>query len=377
MSETLLTDGSFGNGVQLEITKPEVQWIDTDDRPSYHGWPTVANMGNDRLALVCSGEREAHVDPFGRVLLYESPDGGKSWSKPRRLTSGPLDDRDAGIIVTPAGTWLVNYFTSLAFTYAGDRAGAQAHWIKVEDNINISMMRREHGFYMRRSTDQGKTWSDKYLVPVNNVHGPIVLHDGSLFFCGRGYNTTTPVCVSCHSDDIVCLRSTDDGVTWEEVSRFHTGDFGEHNLRGWHELHSVETASGKIITQIRYTNGTWQMVSEDGGRTWQDLHKITAGFPSHLLKLRDGRLLMSYGYRMPPYGNRCRISTDDGQSWSDPIIISDDGFTVDLGYPSTAELADVTLVTVWYEVRHKRPSEENYPPKGRAWVRCARWRFEA
>ena len=41
-----------------------------------------------------------------------------------------------------------------------------------------------------------------------------------------------------------------------------------------------------------------------------------------------------------------------------------------------SELADGTLVTVWYEVRHKRPSEVDYPPKGRAWVRCARWRFE-
>ena len=52
MSETLLTDESFGNGVKVKITSPEIQWIDTDERPSYHGWPTVANMGNDRLALV-------------------------------------------------------------------------------------------------------------------------------------------------------------------------------------------------------------------------------------------------------------------------------------------------------------------------------------
>ena len=375
MSETLLTDDAYGNGVQLKITPPAYQWIETDEKRSYHGWPTITNMGNDRLALVCSGNREGHVDPFGRVFLYESADGGQSWSKPRTLTRGPLDDRDAGIVVTPAGTWLVNYFTSLAYTNHGDREGAQAHWKKIEDSISISLVRKELGFFMLRSTDQGKTWSEKYKVPVNNVHGPIVLHDGSLFFCGRAYWGGC-MCTSSHAEEIVCLRSVDDGLTWQEISRFRTGDFGEHRMRAWHELHSVETASGRIITHIRYTNGTWQMFSDDGGKSWQGLHPIAAGFPPHLLKLRDGRLLLSYGHRRPPFGNRCRISSDGGESWSAPIVISADGAGGDLGYTSTAELADGTLVTAWYEALPD-PEGKNSHVKSSALLRCARWRFEA
>ncbi|MBQ6599216.1 MAG: exo-alpha-sialidase, partial [Lentisphaeria bacterium] len=89
-------------------------------------------------------------------------------------------------------------------------------------------------------------------------------------------------------------------------------------------------------------------------------------FPPHLLKLHDGRLLMSYGYRRKPFGNRCRISCDEGESWSEPLILSDDGAVHDLGYPSTAELADGTLVTAWYE---------NSPEKGTALLRCAHWRL--
>ena len=58
---------------------------------------------------------------------------------------------------------------------------------------------------------------------------------------------------------------------------------------------------------------------------------------------------MSYGYRRKPYGNQARISEDNGESWSDPITISDDGVSGDLGYPSTVELDDGSLVTVWYE----------------------------
>ena len=80
MSDPVLSEGPYGNGVQVGITILNRQWIETDEKLNYHGWPTVCNMGNDHLALVCSGEREAHEDPFGRVLIYESPDGGKTWN---------------------------------------------------------------------------------------------------------------------------------------------------------------------------------------------------------------------------------------------------------------------------------------------------------
>ena len=59
---------------------------------------------------------------------------------------------------------------------------------------------------------------------------------------------------------------------------------------------------------------------------------------------------MSYGYRRPPFGNQARLSEDGGKSWSEPITISGDGIGGDLGYPSTVELDDGSLVTVWYEV---------------------------
>ena len=45
-------------------------------------------------------------------------------------------------------------------------------------------------------------------------------------------------------------------------------------------------------------------------------------------------------------------------------MISSDGITWDLGYPSTVELADGTLLTAWYE------SMKDYP---HAVLRQARW----
>jgi sialidase-1 len=88
--------------------------------------------------------------------------------------------------------------------------------------------------------------------------------------------------------------------------------------------------------------------------------------PSHLLRLRDGRLLMSYGYRRKPFGNQARLSEDGGTTWSEPIMISGDGVSGDLGYPSTVELVAGQFLSVWYEKMAGSP---------RAVLRQARWRL--
>ena len=87
-----------------------------DLNQTYHGWPTVAITKTGELLAVCSGNRVAHVCPFGRTFFYRSSDGGKTWTGPEVLSKGPLDDRDAGICIAADGSVLMNYFTStLAF----------------------------------------------------------------------------------------------------------------------------------------------------------------------------------------------------------------------------------------------------------------------
>ena len=80
------------------------------------------------------------------------------------------------------------------------------------------------------------------------------------------------------------------------------------------------------------------------------------GQPSHLARLADDRLLMTCGYRREPFGNRARLSEDHGRTWGEPITISDDGTNTDLGYPSSVQLDDGSLVTVWYEKLAERPN---------------------
>ena len=75
---------------------------------------------------------------------------------------------------------------------------------------------------------------------------------------------------------------------------------------------------------------------------------------------------MSYGHRRAPFGNQARVSSDHGKTWGDAIIISGDGIGGDLGYPSTVELTDGTLLTVWYE---------SMAGQKHAVLRQAKWRF--
>ncbi len=331
----------------------------------YHGWPTLARRKNGELLVTYSGGREAHVCPFGRVEMIRSSDDGRNWSWPEVLLDTPIDDRDSGVCETRAGSLLVTTFTSLAYEdvlakAAGWDAQRLARWRAV--NLRISPERRKEmlGTWMLRSTNGGMTWSAPYRVPVNSPHGPVVASAGRLLYAGKR--------LWDQDRKVGLAESTDDGVTWRWLSDIPTraGD----SVVEYHELHVVEASEGRIGVHIRRHNErnareTLQCESSDGGRSWSEPHPIDVpGFPSHLLRLRDGRLLMTYGYRHAPYGNQARISEDQGRTWSAPTVLSDDGASSDLGYPSTVELANGGFVTVWYE----RPKDSP-----RAVLRQAHW----
>jgi hypothetical protein len=331
----------------------------------YHGWPTLAADRQGNLLVVYSGGREAHVCPFGRVELIRSSDGGRSWSWPQVILDSPIDDRDAGICATPSGAILVTTFTSLAYQSVLDHATGWpaerlARWQAVNLRTTAEQRKGLLDTWMLRSVDGGMTWSAAYRVPVNSPHGPVVLADGRLLYAGKQLWTGEKKIGVCESKD--------DGRTWQWLADIPARP--EDRVAEYHELHAVEARDGSIIVHIRNQNAvnngeTLQSESRDGGKSWSVPHAIGVwGLPSHLLRLRDGRLLMSYGYRRAPFGNRARMSTDNGRRWSEAMMISDDGAGGNLGYPSTVELPDGKLVTVWYELM-----------KGstRAVLRLARW----
>ncbi|MBV6499069.1 MAG: hypothetical protein CJBNEKGG_01519 [Prosthecobacter sp.] len=347
----------------------------------YHGWSTLARRANGELWVTWSGGREAHVCPFGQVHGMTSKDDGKTWTFPRVLLDSAIDDRDSGVLETAKGTLLVTTFTSLAYEpYLEKQASFAelrpkgwetkamkpeqlARWNAAHARLDAAGRKAELGEWVLRSTDGGLTWSPRIPTVVNSPHGPIQLKDGRLLYAGKQLWTGEKKIGVCESKD--------DGLTWKWLAEIPARK-GDDPVASYHELHAVEAADGTLIAHIRNHNKenagwTLQTESRDGGRTWSEPHPVCFGLPSHLLRLRDNRLLMTYGHRRPPFGNQARISSDNGRTWSEAMILSGDGKGGDLGYPSTVELADGSLLTVWYEAMTQ--------PK-LAVLRQARWRLK-
>jgi hypothetical protein len=138
------------------------------------------------------------------------------------------------------------------------------------------------------------------------------------------------------------------------------------------ETSLLEVEPGKVLALLRHAGSGTQNVgylleswSEDGGRTWSQLLRTDIkGYPPHLLRLQDGRILCSYGVRYAPMGVQAVVSNDGGKSWDTdhPIILRDDGGTpsalwtkregltggADVGYPITLQFDDGTLYTIYY-----------------------------
>jgi hypothetical protein len=76
------------------------------------------------------------------------------------------------------------------------------------------------------------------------------------------------------------------------------------------------------------------------------------GHPHDPLRLRDGRFLLVYGYRHPPYGIRARLYDPDRERPEDApeIVVRDDAAGPDVGYPSAVELADGRVLVAYYFV---------------------------
>ena len=331
----------------------------------FYGWPTIAKTKDEELLVVASA-REDHVDPFGRVFLFRSHDQGETWTWPQCVFDGPLDDRDAGILVTNKGTLLVTTFSMdggshmikaqqerLAkgvepepgeFAITGER---YERWLAADSIATPKQREQEiNRCWMLRSTDEGMSWSRRYDCQVSSPHGPFQLRNGHILFPGRDHSPKPYIRV---------VESTDDGKHWRWLSDIpiRPGD----NAADYHELHGVQAADGRLVVQIRNhsvqdTYDILQTESFDNGRCWTVPHTTGVwGYPSHLISLQDGRLLMTYSHRRDPVSERACVSEDCGETWSEPITIWHiDDMGHDFGYPASVQLNDGTIQTVWYEV---------------------------
>jgi hypothetical protein len=219
------------------------------------------------------------------------------------------------------------------------------------------------------SYDRATTWHGPYAMPT---------------FGQPGIEARTDYIVNSSKECMLFLTaSRDDGDEGAGVFMARTADAGaSFDFVSWVAASpgsrrimpsSVRIDETTLLTAIRCNaaDGQFEVVptwidlfeSTDNGNSWHFLSRPVSdagsgGNPPAMIRLRDGRLCLTYGYRSAPFGIRARVSEDGGKRWGDVIHLRDDGGCSDLGYPRSIQRRDGTIVTTYYF--NEQPAAERY-----------------
>lgn len=347
---------------------------------NYLAWPTIARRDNGELLVAFSGDREEHACPYGKTQMVRSSDHGETWSEPETVSTTPLDDRDAGVVVLRSGVVVVSWFTVPSwvsvsnFTKIGLYSRPQlTAWSRHLDKVSEEERQKWLGNWTRRSTDGGRTWEPPVDSTATTPHGPIELQDGRLLFVGIDRAIGVGAMLS--------TESVDEGRSWRQIGEVPIPE--DDRLGAYSEPCAVELPDGRLVCLWRHQPDETdvaarymrQTESDDGGRTWTVTHPTPLrGYPPHLLPLSSGAILASFGRRIPPMGQRACLSHDGGATWDveNEIVLRDDGPELDLGwppgwdlgYPATVEIEPGELLTVYYQID---------PPDHKPSIQATRW----
>ena len=368
----------------IKINDPKIIMSNPLSRHAYFGWPTLTRLKNGRLAVVASGFRLKHVCPFGKTVISFSEDEGESYTLPAPVIDTVLDDRDGGILAFGKSGVMVTSFNNTldfqrkrafrAFDEKKVDEKEKAYRTAYLDMIDDTEEEKCLGSTFRVSFDNGVTFGKLYKSPVKSPHGPIELRNGNILWVGSKFVKNNAMI----DDNCICAyRVFPANGEMEYLGRIDDIFFnGEKQFSC--EPFAFELDDGTILCHIRVQSPQepqtlftiYQSLSRDGGRTWSAPERILSdrgGAPAHIVKHSSGVLISTYGYRDLPYGIKAMFSYDGGKTWDIDHELYSTVERSDLGYPSTVELSDGSLLTVFYA----------YPKKdATAVIMQQKWRFE-
>jgi hypothetical protein len=305
-------------------------------------WPNLTLLPDGTIAATIFNQ-PTHGGWEGDVEVWASEDEGRTWAY--RGTPAPHDP----------GTNRMNVAAGLA--HNGDMIVLASGWSR----------RPQAGEYVTphagevldtwvcRSPDGGRSWERppgddgaafpipaeaKHVIPFGDI---VQLPGGELGACAYGWSPT-PEATTRHNSAYF-YASGDDGRTWSVR--------GLIQARNANETAPVMLPGGDLLAAARTADdGHLELFgSQDRGATWSNTGPVTLGgqHPGDLLRLADGRLLLTYGIRNQGlYGVGARLSTDRGETWEPPrVLVRLEGST-DGGYPASVQTADGVIVTAYY-----------------------------
>lgn len=306
-------------------------------------------------------------DPAFENVLTRSVDGGRIWSPPVVVPDyGWSGVECAGLTVTRSGRILLNQFRFRWYPLplARRRAETEAVTLPAElirqlsasveldsgpafaaDPERLLPWGRGAGrAFVHASDDGGETFAHSVELATApygggyGMRGAAELVDGTLLL---------PLSDAPDYRRVFVHRSEDAGLSWSGPTLV-----ADDPASLFEEPAALALPSGRVLMLLRENrrHTIYSVDSDDGGHTWSAPRPtVIDGYPPHLLKLDDGRLLCTYGYRRPPYAIRAVLSEDDGATWrTDRVItIRENLPNKNLGYPCTVAVAD-GLLTLYY-----------------------------
>ena len=310
----------------------------------YGGWPAnhgIWSWGNEILVGFSSAtfqlktpDRHPYDNSKPEVpTLARSLDGGETW----KIESPPslLPPDQGGKAVTELAKPMNFEDPKFAMTirFAGVNTGPSRLWYTV---------------------DRGVTWQGPYSFPQLGQPGIAARTD----YIADGNREALVFLTAAKSNGKegrpLCARTEDGGITWKFVS-WIGGEPPGFSI----QPSSVRISEKEILTATRVkidseTTGIEVYRSRNNGASWSLWARPVVwagpfnGNPPSLIRLKDGRLCLTYGVRSAPYRICARFSTNDGKTWSDEIVLRNDGASWDLGYVRSVQRSDGNVVTVYY-----------------------------
>lgn len=205
---------------------------------------------------------------------------------------------------------------------------------------------------LRRSTDEGKTWSE--AKKIVEVEGPKTKNPFSLLLKHTDPNTVTynnPVLIADKDGTVhmvFCLeymrafyqRSVDDGLTWSKATEITPTFEAFRKDYDWKVLatgpnHSIQLKNGRLVVPVWLSTGTGgnahrpsvtgTIYSDDQGKTWKAGEIAVPNTEEWInpnetvaVELADGSVMLNVRSESKTHRRLVTVSADGATGWSKP-----------------------------------------------------------